>query len=231
MSGTVCAVVVTYNRRTLLADCLLGLKAQTRPLDAVLVIDNASSDGTREMLASEFPDVEVLTLTENTGGAGGFSLGIRLAAERGYDWIWVMDDDVEPHTDCLERMLGYSNISGFIHVQRHYNGVPVPWEGVWDFVCLTKRTFDPDRSFAAGREWIPVNYGCFEGALIRRFVVERIGPPDERFFIAGDDSIYGFLASFHTMVIYVNLVGIEKKILRQNIRVLRMCISSFGTGS
>lgn len=212
MSDRVCAVVVTFNRKVLLGECLRGLMAQTHAPDRILVIDNASTDGTREMLAADFPKLELLALPENGGGSAGFHAGVKAAFERGYDWIWVMDDDVEPHPDCLEAMLHYRDFSGFIHVRREFQGKPVAWEGLWDPMSLEKSCFDRDISFDNGREWISVNYACFEGALIHRKTVERIGFPDPRFFIGGDDSIYGLLASFHTNVIYVNFVGIEKKL-------------------
>lgn len=213
MISAVCAVVVTFNRKLLLCECLQALKLQTRPPDKILVIDNASTDGTAAMLFDTFPEIEVIRLAENTGGAGGFRAGMQAAFERGYEWLWVMDDDIETHPDCLERMLRYREHSDFIHVRRHYQRVPYPWESIWDLGrCVTRRTFKDDESFVEGQEWICVNYACFEGALIRRNVVERIGLPDARFFIAGDDSVYGLLASLHARVIYVNFMGIEKKI-------------------
>jgi GT2 family glycosyltransferase len=93
MSGRVCAVVVTYNRRDLLRECLVSLQAQTHVPDTILVVNNASTDGTAQMLSAEFAQLEVLTLAENVGGAGGFHAGMKWAYEQGYDWLWLMDDD------------------------------------------------------------------------------------------------------------------------------------------
>lgn len=104
VEGSICAIVVTHNRMRLLRECLLGLRAQTRRPDGTLVVDNASTDGTRDMLMDEFPEVEVLSLPENRGGAGGFFHGIKHAYEAGYDWMWVMDDDAEPRPAALERL-------------------------------------------------------------------------------------------------------------------------------
>jgi len=73
MSENICAVIVTYNRKELLRECLKAVLAQTRPPEHVLVVDNASTDGTPEMLQEEFPQVEVLCLPENQGSAGGFT--------------------------------------------------------------------------------------------------------------------------------------------------------------
>src|SRR5437867_8578812 len=101
----VCAVVVTHDRRDLLRECLAGLEAQTRPPDTILVVDNASTDGTAAMLHGEFPDVAVRRLDENEGGAGGFHEGLHEAFERGHEWLWLMDDDTVPSPTALERLL------------------------------------------------------------------------------------------------------------------------------
>lgn len=103
---TVWAVVTTWNRQNLLARCLSCLVAQTRPCDRILVVDNASDDGTGGMLETNWSArVEVLRLPTNTGGAGGFNAGIRAAVEAGAERVWLMDDDVLPAPDALERLL------------------------------------------------------------------------------------------------------------------------------
>lgn len=212
MSDRICAVVVTFNRKDMLRECLHSLEQQSRRPDAILVVNNCSSDGTREMLDTEFSHLQHLHLTANTGGAGGFHEGMKWAFAQGYEWLWVMDDDVEALTDTLATMLQYKDISGFIHTRRVTNGTPFRWEGVWDVSSADKRSYPVDISFENGRPWIPVNYGCFEGALINRAVVDRIGLPDKRFFMQGDDLVYGYLASLHTNVIYINHVGFHRKI-------------------
>lgn len=209
----VCAIVVTYNRKALLRECLDALLAQKRPLDAIVVINNASTDGTREMLAADYGHLEVVNLPENSGGAGGFRAGMEWAYAKGFDWMWLMDDDVEALPEGLERLLEFAGCSDFIHGRKEPDGAEeYPWEGVWDLSLMEKRCFTKDISFAAGRDWIPVNYSTFEGALIHRRVVERVGLPDPRFFVWGDDSIYGFLAAIQTNVIYVNRIAFRKKL-------------------
>ncbi len=128
---TVCAVVVTYNRKNYLLDCLESLKHQSLPPDAILIVDNASTDGTPEALkkAGYISDVPVsdtkntwethgevsspegekikihyLRLPQNTGGAGGFYHGMKRAYELGYTWIWIMDDDVVASKNALEKL-------------------------------------------------------------------------------------------------------------------------------
>ncbi len=99
----VVAVVVTFNRLPLLQGLVARLR-EVAEVDEVLVIDNASSDGTGEWLASA--GVTHRTLTENRGGAGGFHDGLEWAMERGADLAWLMDDDGLPDPDCLSMLLG-----------------------------------------------------------------------------------------------------------------------------
>ena len=92
------AVVVTFNRLEMLQRQLQRL-AEVPELDEVLVVDNASTDGTGEWLRTQPAPAE--TLAENTGGAGGFSHGLERAVESGADLVWLMDDDGLPEPDCL----------------------------------------------------------------------------------------------------------------------------------
>ena len=108
-SPVVATVVVTYNRKALLRECLAANLCQSRPADVLVVVDNASTDGTVEMLEGEGwltrPGVLLHRLGTNRGGAGGFHAGMEKALERGVDWIWLMDDDAIPERDALERLL------------------------------------------------------------------------------------------------------------------------------
>lgn len=105
----ICAVVVTYNRKAKLLACLGALSRQSVPCD-VLVVDNASTDGTAEALSSPSTlNLRPSTFTylntgSNLGGAGGFAFGIERAAAKGYDRVWIMDDDVLPEPDALEKL-------------------------------------------------------------------------------------------------------------------------------
>ncbi len=84
---SICAVVPTFNRKVLLTACLTALLSQTRPLDEIILIDNASTDGTEELVKARFSQVTYVKLPENTGPAGGVGAGMRLAYEKGHDWI------------------------------------------------------------------------------------------------------------------------------------------------
>jgi len=229
---TVCAVVVTYNRKELLIECLEALLKQTILLDTIYIIDNASTDGTPELLKEkgfiqELPPKELdkpwekkfkkdnlaisyVRMNENTGGAGGFHEGVKRAYEKGYDWFWLMDDDVEAKEDALEKLLKLKHFSSCIHpIKKYLNGEVFNWNG---YICdkygviVTKKVNFKDKNFCC------VNYGCFEGMFINRKVVSKIGYPKKEFFLAGDDAYYGYLASNFTNVIYTDKAEFIKKI-------------------
>lgn len=102
----VIAVVLTYNRKELLKRCLEAIQLQTTPCDDVIVINNASTDGTLELLEKgEYEGIHVYTLKKNVGAAGGFNAGFRMGYEHGADHVWMMDDDVIPEPTALEELL------------------------------------------------------------------------------------------------------------------------------
>ena len=82
----VIAVVVTYNRQALLSECITALRNQTRNLDAILVVNNGSTDNTEQWLKSQ--DDLVFVTQKNLGSSGGFSTAINWAYQHGYSWIW-----------------------------------------------------------------------------------------------------------------------------------------------
>lgn len=212
----VAAVVVTFNRKQLLIECLRGLLSQTVALDKIYVIDNASTDGTKEALEQagllSNPVIQYAPLRDNLGGAGGFAAGLEIAYDNGHQWFWLMDDDVEPYPDGLAELLKASPMSGCIHGRRKDpNGEPVPWG-----VRLSEKTVTtveiPDQQFQAGTGPRVVNTACFEGMLVSREVVSRIGFPDANFFIMWDDTYYGYLAAQVTTVLYIDAFVLRRKL-------------------
>ena len=189
MEITITAVVVTYNRKSLLQNCLHALAGQTRRLDYILIVDNASTDGTREMLAQQGwllrGNIELLSLEQNCGGAGGFAEGLHLAVEHGADWIWMMDDDAVPRPDALAELLMIADNPGNVYGSLAVNGDVTAW--------VTKRLDDKQQSTDRA-DMIPAKARVqslpFLGFLVHRKLVERIGLPDAGYFIAADDIEY-----------------------------------------
>jgi GT2 family glycosyltransferase len=188
----VTTLVVTFNRRALLEQCLSALTGQTRRPDRILVIDNASTDGTAAWVsewAAKCPiEARLVTLAENTGGAGGFSEGLRLAIAEGAEWVWMMDDDVEPYPDALEELMRVADDSGNIYGSLAQCGAEVSWElTVPGPPNQPKTTL---RAVAEAPARTRVEMLPFLGFMIHRALVERIGLPDSDFFIAADDAEY-----------------------------------------
>jgi rhamnopyranosyl-N-acetylglucosaminyl-diphospho-decaprenol beta-1,3/1,4-galactofuranosyltransferase len=201
--NSVGAVIVTFNRRHLLEQVLDSLLAQTRPVDHIYIIDNASTDGTAEYLSTlSNPKISCRCLSTNTGGAGGFSYGMKWAFDEGHEWIWLMDDDITHNVRCLEFLLG----------ARADARILLPLTTSDDGRTLTGVAIrmNLNSPFTMGFRLPNVNVGyplikdlpellqiedlCFEGPLIHRSVPESIGFPRADFFISCDDTEYGIRA-------------------------------------
>jgi rhamnopyranosyl-N-acetylglucosaminyl-diphospho-decaprenol beta-1,3/1,4-galactofuranosyltransferase len=201
MSETVAVVVVTYNRADLLEGLLDGLARLDRPADAVIVVDNASTDRTAEVLAaSTLPGLQVVTSPENLGGAGGFHAGVRTAWDGGFDRIWLMDDDVVPAPDCLSVLLAQRE-DCLMSVREGPDGRlielaatrfdlrnPLAIKPKTASVVSTYR----DRASMPAR--VELQNVAFEGFMVSRRVVETIGLPDPSYFIFYDDVDYALRA-------------------------------------
>lgn len=182
----VVAVVVTYNRLDKLKRCLAALSESDTPCD-VLVVDNASTDGTSEWLASFSSEtVCVINTGKNIGGAGGFNLGMRKAVGMGYEFIWLMDDDCMVHWESLSRLLDADRIlSGdygwLSSVALWTDGRPCKMnkqKAVTDFY---------DNADLLGYSLLAATQATFVSLFIRSSVVRKFGLPITDFFIWGDD--------------------------------------------
>ncbi len=154
-------MLVTFNRKSLLRICLNSLIQQTRPIDQVLIVDNASSDGTPELLREEFPQFPILRLDRNTGGAGGFAAGMKRAYDEGFDWMWVMDDDIEMVPTALEGLLSFSDVGDLITPLKKQSDGLLIWEAIWNPIACSPVTFTRNESFANGKRWTPGRFQQF----------------------------------------------------------------------
>lgn len=189
---TVAAVVVTYNRRDLLVECLNALRAQSRPLDRIIVVDNASTDGTAEMLAGITEPVHVVSLTRNTGGAGGFAAGLAVAVAEEVDAVWLLDDDTIPEPGSLAELVrvrdGYPGPTPALTASR------VVWTDGRDHPMNTPRTrpgADPASVEAAASVGArPVRSASFVSILVDAAAARRTGLPVADYFLWNDDFEY-----------------------------------------
>lgn len=188
MAGIV-ALVVTYNRKTLLEQCLQCLGAQTVPCD-ILVVDNASTDGTADFLkeqTAQNPKLGFHKMDQNMGGAGGFHFGMKLALEKGYEFVWLMDDDTLPRPDALEKLL-------LAHEALEGNCGWLSSVAVWhdDSLCvmnLQRETpFKKLTDFSA--PLIKAQMASFVSLLVHYDTARQVGMPIKEFFIWTDDWEY-----------------------------------------
>lgn len=188
----VAAVVVTYNRRELLAEALTALGAQTRVPDRVVVVDNASADGTAAMVAERFPDADLLTLPRNVGGAGGFSAGIARALDGGAGLLWLLDDDTVPEPGALEALLNAREKAANGH-----DGPPVlvasrvVWTDGRDHPMNTPRpkprATAAETRIARAAGCVPIRSASFVSVLVDAASVRERGLPVADYFLWNDD--------------------------------------------
>ncbi|MFA1537714.1 glycosyltransferase [Actinomadura monticuli] len=186
------AVVVTYNRRDLLAVALTALGAQTRPPDRVVVVDNASADGTAAMVAERFPGADLLTLPRNMGGAGGFGAGMARALGGGADLLWLMDDDTDPEPAALEELLAARDAATTAE-----DGPPALVAGrvVWtDGRAHPMNTPRPkprataaETRVAQAAGCVPIRSASFVSVLVDAALVRERGLPVADYFLWNDD--------------------------------------------
>jgi len=160
----------------------------------VIVVDNASTDHTRRVL-EEAGNAGLVAIHEDTnlGGAGGFHRGVREAYDRGYDRIWLMDDDVVPAPDCLAVLLAQDEAC-LMAVREDLHGRLVEKAAtVFDLsspLAIKPKTAMVETTYGsrdAMPERVELQNVAFEGFMVRREVVERIGLPDPSYFIFYDD--------------------------------------------
>jgi len=189
--GETAAIVVTYNRRLLLKQCISKLRSQKGKHCDVLIIDNASTDGTEEMVKQEYavPDVIYCNTGRNLGGAGGFAYGIKKAVEAGYQYLWVMDDDTFPEETALEELF-YADKElngnwGFLSSAAYWTDGSICQANV-----PKKNIFQRLRECEYKGTCVPVKMASFVSLLIKSEVVKDVGVPIGEYFIWTDDYEY-----------------------------------------
>lgn len=185
----VIAVVVTYNRKELLKECIEALLNQEYNNCNILIVDNASTDGTYEYIQNYVDNKKVMyrNTEANLGGAGGFNFGMKEAYKIGCDLMWLMDDDCIVHKDSLTKLM---NADKEFNGEYGFLSSKVLWKD--DTICkmniqkksLTKKVEDWDIS---KQEVIMATFVSF---LVKTETVKEVGLPIKDFFIWADDIEY-----------------------------------------
>jgi rhamnopyranosyl-N-acetylglucosaminyl-diphospho-decaprenol beta-1,3/1,4-galactofuranosyltransferase len=227
-----CAIVVTYNRKKLLTECLESLIKQSKAVRSIVVVDNASTDDTEGwLLENKYISEQTRTMSRgldgivkfglinysknvnelnepswinnqeikiiylklscNSGGAGGFHQGLKLAVELGYEWLWLMDDDGEPDFFCHENIIKYRSenivINSLVvnkedHEQLSFE-IQNPLTG--DLISEKKNV-----KSCAINGLITGQAHLFNGTFFHRNIVKEAGLPMREMFIWGDEVEY-----------------------------------------
>ena len=198
------AVVLSYKRKELLKRCLEGIKAQSRPCDGIIVVDNASGDGTLEMvLQLQWPNLRVYELSRNTGASGGFSAGFRIAYQLGADFVWMMDDDVIPEPDALQRLLEAADT---LEKQGQAHSFLLSTAYTEDGLLTNVPQVDTRTNAIDYENWpallrfglVPVRPATYVSILVPRLSLQRHGLPLAPMFMWGDDTEFTLRISQQT---------------------------------
>ena len=211
----VLAHIHTFNDADIIDRTIEEVRRQTRPVDGILVVDNASVDGTLEQPSLKY--ASVVRHEENLGTSGAVISGLRFALEHGYDWIWVFDADSAPEPDALEKLLALyagwtarrQEETAFLACA-HYN--------IEDGIRQPAGVFTPKGFARAGPEGAERYYLChvniWSGCLYRLAAVRRFGLPNPDYVLDWGEGEYGYRMMRAGFEGYVSLDAV----LRHNVR-------------
>ena len=209
MTGKVVVVSVTFNDFEFISRQLKYLLKQSIEVYKIVIVDNNSSDENKVKLKKlSNKNVDIVWLEQNSGGAGGFEMGMKYAREKyDPDWYWLMDADAYPRENCLEKLL--SHVSGKDNI-----GVVTPviyGDNLQEYQLYhhkyVSKFLYSDLMIFQSSDMIPdtcyIEANAFVGPLISRRVVENMGYPDGSLFIYGDDLEYTYRISRNYKIMLV----------------------------
>lgn len=236
---TVCALVVTYNRSIYLRKALSGILNQDKQVSAILIFNNDATDSTESDLITDgylakqsyrsgelyqcaYDDVEIYYYRnhENAGGAGGFSKGIELVSNLDYDYVWIMDDDVYPESDCLAEIIKQMDLND-VRV-----GIPNRTDENFDDEPCISLDMDDYRKFWTGlrktkvkgpfeEDAIRVVDLPFEGPVIDMNLLRKVGVPDSGYFLLYDDTDYAMCLQEHSGIIFATRAQLHRQLAKK----------------
>lgn len=197
----IATIVVTFNRLELLKKTIQSHLEQTRRSDILLIVDNCSTDGTKEYLrqqSKKYDFLKIYTLSNNLGGAGGFHYGLKYLNDTYPEvgWVWLMDDDAVPAKDALGNLLNTDLDKKNIYGSLPNRNGKCSWENINKNKKKLKHINDFD--VIEGVNWIP-----FLGFFIHQETVKQIGLPNKDFFLAADDVEYSLRARKYGADIFI----------------------------
>ena len=194
-SAKVALVIVNWNGADCLPECLRSVASQARPPDRVVVVDNASSDGSLDRALREFPWVEAIRLDTNVGFAAANNVALRACGD--CEWIALLNPDAFPAASWLaallaaaERNPGYAAFASQLRSATD-DGLLDGSGDVYHVSGLAWRAGHgaPRPQNDSPRE---VFSACAAAALYRRDALMTVGAFDERYFCYVEDVDLGF---------------------------------------
>lgn len=208
----IAAVVVAWNRAELLRETIGALARQSRPPDDIIVVDNASTDSTPQVIRGSNAVTDTVTLPSNLGGAGGFAAGIARAVSRGADFVWIMDDDTVPHVDALERLL---------EARAEYPGEPAVMACRADWFDGREHPMNKPRRRAFLQPGLhehaekagayQIRTASFVAILLDARAIREDGLPEAAYFLWNDDFEYTARLLRRRVGLYVDAARVEHR--------------------
>lgn len=224
MKESVAAVLVTYNRVDLLKRAIQSLLDQTVKIKYIVVINNNSTDGTKEYLESlDDEKIKFLHLAENLGGAGGFSAGLNFSSSLDVNYIWIMDDDAIATPHALEHLISAKDL---------LDGKSVDWGFICSHVlsddddCMNVPTISKKVNSTGYPSWpeytasgiVGVDKATFVSVFLKKETVKAVGLPVKEMFIWGDDTEYTWRISNKYKCFYVaNSIVYHKRVMAKSL--------------
>lgn len=216
----ICALVVTYNRKELVVECLDAIKDQSHPVDIILIIDNFSSLDALEHIkkhgylidySSDFIEnggelkIDTVTaqnnkikviykrLPENTGGAGGFNAGMRYFIEQtDCEYLWLMDDDTKPDKEALSKLMEAYDYFFMRSLSVGFIASRVKW--LDGSPCkIANPLIKPVvglGEYSPKTPFLEIESAAFVSLLFSQAVIKKVGLPLREYFIWNDDVEY-----------------------------------------
>lgn len=212
----ICVLLVTFNRKEDLKKTLSLYENQTHKPKSIIVVDNHSTDGTKEMLerwSCSRGDImhTVISMPENVGGSGGFYAGMKYAQGLDYEWIFVSDDDAFPRLDTLEIIFDFAEkhqglvaecaaLCCAVDAGGHFAVGHRARINKKSIVGMLDKPVDPEEY---EKDFFEVDFFSYIGACIRSSALKKAGLPRKEFFIYSDDFEHALRLGKHGKILCI----------------------------